>query len=308
MTEHKQQVMEALRKAPEFQGVEAADSITRLGGLTNLVHRVDLGGKSVVVRIPGVGTEAYIDRAIESHNARAAALAGVSPDVVYADVDSGLMITETVLNVETMTPDLFKSRAGSPERAGAALAKLHNSGEVFQFRFELFEVIDDYLNVLSTKKVSFPEGYHDVVAAAEPVKRVLAQADLRLAPCHCDPLCENFLDDGEIMWIVDWEYSGMNDPLWDLGDLSVEAGMDAGQDMEMMAAYFGRLPTEAEQGRLVIYKAMCDLLWTLWGLIQLANENPVDDFWAYATGRFARCKALMQDVDFKHHVEAVRLG
>ena len=130
-------------------------------------------------------------------------------------------------------------------------------------------MIDDYLNVLSTKKVSLPEGYHDVVAAAEPVKQVLAQADTPLAPCHCDPLCENFLDDGKIMWIVDWEYSGMNDPLWDLGDLSVEARMDAGQDAEMMAVYFGRLPTEAEQGRLVIYKAVCDLLWTLWGLIQL---------------------------------------
>ena len=110
------------------------------------------------------------------------------------------------------------------------------------------------------------------------------------------------------MLIVDWEYSGMNDPLWDLGDLSVEAGMDAGQDAEMMAAYFGRLPTEAEQGRLVIYKAMCDLLWTLWGLIQLADENPAEDFWAYATGRFARCKALMQDEGFYQHVEAVRAG
>ena len=308
MTEHIPQVMVALRKAPEFQGVDTADSITRLGGLTNLVHRVDLGERSVIVRIPGEGTEAYIDRAIEAHNAHAAARAGVSPEVVYADADSGLMITETVPNIETMTPDLFKSRAGSPERAGAALAKLHNSGEGFQFRFELFEMIDDYLNVLSTKKVSLPEGYHDVVAAAEPVKQILAQADTPLAPCHCDPLCENFLDDGKIMWIVDWEYSGMNDPLWDLGDLSVEAGMDAGQDAEMMAAYFGRLPTEAEQGRLVIYKAMCDLLWTLWGLIQLADENPAEDFWAYATGRFARCKALMQDEGFYQHVEAVRAG
>ncbi|MDG2405373.1 MAG: LPS biosynthesis choline kinase, partial [Paracoccaceae bacterium] len=119
---------------------------------------------------------------------------------------------------------------------------------------------------------------------------------------------ENFLDDGKIMWIVDWEYSGMNDPLWDLGDLSVEAGMDAAQDAEMMAAYFGRPPTDAEQGRMVIYKAMCDLLWTLWGLIQLANENPAEDFWAYATVRFARCKALMQDDAFNQHVEAVCAG
>ena len=100
----------------------------------------------------------------------------------------------------------------------------------------------------------------------------------------------------------------MNDPMWDLGDLSVEAGMDAAQDAEMMAAYFGRPPTASEQGRMVIYKAMCDLLWTLWGLIQLADDNPAEDFWAYATGRFSRCKALMEHKDFANHVEAVRVG
>ncbi|OSQ57006.1 choline kinase [Marivita cryptomonadis] len=308
MSDHEEQVMEALRRAPEFKDVSSVDSITRLGGLTNRVHRVDMGDRSVIVRIPGEGTEAYIDRAVETHNAYAAARAGVSPEVVYAEPDTGLMITETVPGIATMTPELFNARVGSPARAGAALAKLHNSGETFEFRFELFAMIEDYLNVLSTKDVTLPDGYHDVVAAAAPVKEILAKADLPLAPCHCDPLCENFLDDGSVMWIVDWEYSGMNDPLWDLGDLSVEAGMDAKQDAEMMLAYFGRPPSVAEQGRMIIYKAMCDLLWTLWGLIQLADENPAEDFWAYATGRFARCKALMQDDNFNFHLDAVRAG
>jgi len=120
-----------------------------------------------------------------------------------------------------------------------------------------------------------------------------------LAPCHCDPLCENFLDDGNKMWIVDWEYSGMNDPLWDLGDLSVEAGMDENQENDMLIAYFGKEPTAAQKGRVIIYKAMCDLLWTLWGLIQHADKNPAEDFWAYAIERFKRCKLLMQNPDFK---------
>jgi len=118
----------------------------------------------------------------------------------------------------------------------------------------------------------------------------------------------NFLDTGERMWIVDWEYSGMNDPLWDLGDLSVEGKFDAAQDEEMMHAYFGGEARPAERGRVVIYKAMCDLLWTLWGLIQLANDNPADDFRAYADGRFARCKALMETPDFSRHLAAVREG
>lgn len=98
----------------------------------------------------------------------------------------------------------------------------------------------------------------------------------------------------------------MNDPLWDVGDLSVEAGMTPEQDDELMAAYFGRIPTPAETGRMVIYKAMCDLLWTLWGLIQHADGNPVEDFWAYATTRFERCKTLMGQAAFTDHVRAVR--
>ena len=107
------------------------------------------------------------------------------------------------------------------------------------------------------------------------------------------------------MWIVDWEYSGMNDPLWDLADLSVDAGFSPAQDDEMIAAYFSGAPAAHERGRIVIYKAMCDLLWTLWGLIQHADRNPADDFWAYALNRFARCKALMAAPEFAAHVAAV---
>jgi thiamine kinase-like enzyme len=179
---------------------------------------------------------------------------------------------------------------------------------VFPFRFELFAMIEDYLRILSTKDVALPKGYHAVVKEAEGIKQVLAKHPAPLAPCHCDPLCENFLDTGARMWIVDWEYSGMNDPMWDLGDLSVEGGFDAAQEEAMLTAYFGHEAHAHDRGRMVIYKAMCDLLWTLWGLIQLANGNPADDFRAYADNRFARCRALMAGTDFAHHVKAVSGG
>ncbi|OYX45031.1 MAG: LPS biosynthesis choline kinase [Rhodobacterales bacterium 32-67-9] len=309
MPENREEVFAVLRNVAGFEGVGAADAaIARLGGLTNRVYLVEARGRAVVVRIPGEGTESYIDRAVEIHNARAAERAGVSPGILWADPTSGVLVAEAIRNVETMTPANFRSRAGSPCRAGEALARLHKSGETFRFRFELFAMIAEYLKVLSTKDVALPDGYHDVVAAAGPVGEALEVHPAPLAPCHCDPLCENFLDTGDRMWIVDWEYSGMNDPMWDLGDLSVEAGMDAAQEEELLRGYFGRAPTAAEQGRVVIYKAMCDLLWTLWGLIQLADGNPADDFRAYADGRFARCRALMNDPAFAGHVAAVRAG
>lgn len=297
---------DALSHLALFDGAGPADAaIERLGGLTNLVFKVSHSGKDLCLRLPGKGTEEYINRTVEAHNAKAAARAGVSPEVIYANAKSGIMVTSFLDGAETMSPDLFGQREGAPARAAKAFRKLHTSGEKFQFRFELFSMIDDYLAILSGKDVAFPDGYYDVLKNAEAVRSALDAHPAALAPCHCDPLCENFLDTGEIMWIVDWEYSGMNDPLWDLGDLSVEAGFTAAQDDEMMNAYFHGGPGSAEMGRMVIYKAMCDLLWTLWGLIQHANDNPVEDFWAYATGRFERCKALMGTEEFQHHLRAV---
>ncbi|UCI07652.1 phosphotransferase family protein [Mesorhizobium sp. B1-1-8] len=291
----------ALSAIPMMAGFDGP--LERLGGLTNLVYRAG----DICLRIPGKGTEEYINRANEAVAAREAAKAGVSPDVLHVDPATGLLATRFVA-AETMSPEKFKTRPGSPARAGQAFRKLHSSGAVFPFRFELFAMIDDYLKVLSTKDVALPAGYHDVVREAESVRAALAAHPIKLAACHCDPLCENFLDAGDRMWIVDWEYSGMNDPLWDLGDLSVEGKFDAAQDEELMRAYFGGEAKPAERGRIVIYKAMCDLLWTLWGLIQLANNNPVDDFRAYADDRFARCKALMETEEFSNYLAAVRLG
>lgn len=296
------EVRAALGAIPMLAGYTGP--LDRLGGLTNLVFKAG----DLCLRIPGKGTEEYINRANETVAAREAAKAGVSPEVLHAEAGTGVMVTRFIAGAQTMSPEKFRERPGSPARAGEAFRKLHNSGAVLPFRFELFAMIDDYLKVLSTKDVALPAGYHDVVREADSVRSALAAHSLPLVACHCDPLCENFLDTGERMWIVDWEYSGMNDPLWDLGDLSVEGKFDADQDEELMRAYFGGEARPAERGRVVIYKAMCDLLWTLWGLIQLANNNPVDDFRAYADGRFARCKALMEAPEFSLHLAAVRLG
>jgi len=268
--------------------------VERLGGLTNLVFRVG----DYCLRLPGRGTEEYINREHEAAAARLAAEALVSPELIHADAATGVMVTRFIKGARTMSPEAFRADPGSVRRVGEAFRQLHQSGAIFPFTFDLFAMIDDYLSILSKKDVVLPEGYHDVVARAEMVRAALAVRPLPSVACHCDPLCENFLDTGERIWIVDWEYSGMNDPMWDLGDLSVEAGFDAAQDAALLQAYCNGAPGPSDHARMIIYKAMCDLLWTLWGLIQLANGNPAEDFRAYADGRFARCKTLMASAEF----------
>ncbi len=304
------QAREVLRDIKKFWSIEEDEiEVKRLGGLTNLVFFVDHHGEQYVLRLPGKGTEEYINRSNEHQAAAETAKAKVSPDIVHFDDKTGVMVTRFVDHSVTMSPQGFATRDGAATRAAEVFKKLHTSGAKFNFRFELFAMIDDYLKILAKKKkVQLPDGYHDTLKEAEKVRKALAAHELPLAPCHCDPLCENFLDTGKRMWLVDWEYAGMNDPLWDLGDLAVEGQFSPALEEELLSAYFPDGPSAAERGRFVIYKAMCDLLWTLWGLVQHANNNPADDFWAYSLNRFARCKALMASPEFAGHVAAVKKG
>lgn len=286
-------------------GKDAAQApLIRLGGLTNRVFQCG----EFVLRLPGEGTSAYIDRGTEAVAARAAAAAGVAPAVLAVDPASGVMVTRFIAGATTLSPQALRTRPGAVARAGQVLGRLHRSNVQFAARFELFAMIDRYLGLLAGHQALLPPGYHAVLAAAEAVRVALATHPAALAPCHCDPLCENFLDTGSTMWMVDWEYSGMNDPMWDLGDLSVEGGFDADQDAALLTAWFGGPPPPDASARMVIYKAMCDLLWTLWGLVQLSGGNPADDFRAYADTRFARCRSLMADPAFARHLATLTRG
>ena len=111
--------------------------------------------------------------------------------------------------------------------------------------------------------------------------------------------------DGRI-YLIDWEYSGMNDPLWDLADLSVEAGFGPEQDRTMMEAYYGARLSPVLYSRLEVYKAMSDLHWSVWGFVQHAKGNPAEDFRSYGLERLGRSKARMSSADFSRHLSVLR--
>jgi len=298
----------ALDRIALFDGIERTTITSeRLGGLTNRNYKIGCPAGNFVLRLSGEGTEEYIDRKVEEHNAKVAADAGVNAEVVFFDASDGTMVSRYVEGSVTLDAAGFKD-LGAVARAGVAFKRLHDCKTPFETRFDLFEKIDEYLALVAKMGAPVPDGYAEVQAEAEAVRAALESHNLPLAPCHCDPLAENFLDTGERIFIIDYEYGGNNDPMWDLGDLSVEAAFDDHQERIMLEAYFGGQPPAFEVGRMVMYKAMCDLLWTLWGVIQVANKNPVDDFEAYVTTRLNRCRVLMATEDFPRHLEAVRKG
>ncbi len=302
------EVLETLSLINGFEGLDPeSTTIERLGGLTNRNYKIVCRHGSYVLRLAGEGTGEYIDRNAEFHNASIASAAGVNADIVHFDVDTGTMICRYIEN--SVTLDIGGLRdTGALERTGKAFRQLHDCGKDFQGQFELFEQVDQYLKVLQDLGADLPDGYVEVQKDAEQVRAALSSHTLPNKPCHCDPMVENCIDDGKKVFIIDFEYAGNNDPMWDLGDISVEGDFTAKQDHAFMTAYFGHEPGSFDIGRMVMYKAMCDLLWTLWGVVQHANNNPADDFWAYAVSRLNRCRKLLASDDFPRHLEAVNRG
>jgi len=303
-------VYAALARVPFFRNLrQEVIKLDRLGGaLTNVCYKVTVGGASYVLRLAGEGTSDYIDRSAEKHNARIAAAAGVNAEVVYFDARDGTMVTRFVEGVSMSAGEGFGRDPGAPVRAARALKRVHRLGSVFRSRFDVFAAIDGYLALMREGREPLPDSYYEVWRKARAVRRALEASPAPLVPCHNDPWPGNLLDADGRIYLIDWEYSGMNDPMWDLADLSVEAGFGPEQDCTMMEAYHGARPSPALYSRLEVYKAMSDLHWSLWGFVQHAKGNPAQDFWDYGLDRLERSRARMSSADFSRHVGVVRAG
>ena len=292
-----------MARIPSLKDVDLENAgLDRLGGaMTNTSYKLTTDVGTYVLRLAGEGTSDYVDRSAEAHNARMAAAVGVNVEVLYFDAREGTMLTRFV-DGYGMDEEGFSRDPRAPARAAMALRRIHDLGDVFRSRFDVFARIDGYLNLLRGMRVPLPEDYHEVRREMVAVPRALEASPIPLMACHNDPWPGNLLDAGESIYIIDWEYSGMNDPVWDLGDLSVEAGFGTEQDRKMLEAYYGGGAPPALYSRLEIYKALSDFHWSLWAMVQHAGGNPAEDFGTYALGRLERCKTRIGSADFGRHL------
>ena len=265
-------------------------------GLTNQNFRVEVDGVPRFVRLPGRSTDLLaVDRSNELHNTRAAALAGVGPPVVATDAESGAFALEWI-DGRTMSNAAF-AEAGAPARIAAALRRLH-AGPRFRDDFDMFRLTEHYLSVVDARSIRIPDGYRDDLPKVALIEAALAAHPLPTVPCHNDLLAENYLDDGRRLWIVDYEYSGNNDPTFELGNTAQELGFDAGRQEELCAAYFGEA-TPALLARMRLQMIMSDVGWTLWAAIQAAISSIDYDFWGWAEERWGRASTAFARDDFE---------
>jgi thiamine kinase-like enzyme len=266
------------------------------GGLTNENYLVEAGGARYVMRVPGQSTELLsIDRANEVQNTRAAATTGIGPKVLEVIPDLDVMVLEFIEG-PTMSAKRLQSTVMA-KRMAASFRRLHASPRFLQ-DFNMFRLIEYYLTIVETHDVVIPPDYRYRLPAVAEIERAVTPGSLPTVPCHNDLLCENFIDDGTALRIVDYELSGNNDPCFDLGNTAQEAEFDDGLRAALCEAYFGR-PDLQQLARMNLFALMSDVGWTLWGAIQ-ARISTIDyDFKAYYSARWDRALNVMDSERFR---------
>jgi thiamine kinase-like enzyme len=265
-------------------------------GLTNQNFRVEVEGVPYFVRVPGAGTDLLaVDRGNELHNTRAAAATGVGAAVIAEDPPSGGFALEWI-DGRTMSNGLFAADSMAPQRIAASLRQLH-AGPRFRDDFDMFQLIRFYLRVIDDRGLRIPDGYRDDLPKVKLIEAALAARPLATIPCHNDLLAENYLRDGERLRIVDYEYSGNNDPTFELGNTAQELGFDAARQEALCAGYFGEA-TPALLARMRLQMIMSDVGWTLWAAIQAAISAIEYDFWGWALERWGRASTAFAAPDF----------
>ncbi|MCC6501229.1 MAG: phosphotransferase family protein [Anaerolineales bacterium] len=293
---------EVVTKIPDWK--DKQNSITPLsGGLTNSNFKVEVDGLPYFVRVPGESTELLaIDRNNEYHNTKAASEAGVAPKIFYHLPEYNVMVLE-FLNGITMSKDSLNA-AGMPTRMAHAIKRLHAAPR-FLLDFNMFRLTEYYLSLCRDRAIKIPDGYLDRMPTVQRIEQAMNVKPLATVPCNNDLLAENYIDDGNQLWLIDYEYSGNNDPTFELGNTCQEMQFSDSQIEEVCTAYF-REASQSMIARMKLNMIMSDVGWGLWAAIQ-AKISTIDfDFWGWAIERWGRAVEKMDSEEFEEWVRDVQ--
>jgi thiamine kinase-like enzyme len=274
------------------------------GGLTNRNFRVLAGGDDVVVRLPGKDTELLgIDRVAERDATAAAARAGVGPDVVAFLTEPPCLVTR-FLPGRPVTPEELRE----PPLLGqvAAALRAFHAGPPLPSTFDSFAIVDAYQATARAHGAVVPERFGELIAGAHAIRAALHGPEHAPVPCHNDLLTANFIYDGERVRIVDWEYAGVGDRYFDLGNLSVNNGFTEADDERLLAAYWRKPCTPRRLATLRLMRIMSDFREGMWGVVQTAISALDFDFVAYGEEHLDRVAAGLADPRFPGWLEEAR--
>ena len=265
--------------------IENEVRITQIGGMSNKNFKVVKGSSEYVLRVPGNGSEGMVVRSNEEQNSMQACKMGINPPVRYFNAKNGIKLADYVRNAETLNGATIQ-RTSNMDKIVKIFQTLHHSHVRFGNEFNVFNEILNYEHLLEKANGRMYEGYEPVREKVFRLEEYLNGLGVSVKPCHNDLVAENFLkaEDGTI-YLIDWEYSGMNDPMWDIAALFLENNFtDENQDYFLSHYFEGKEPANARK-KILAYQILMDYLWTVWTCIKEAQG---DDFGTYGMDRYTR--------------------
>jgi thiamine kinase-like enzyme len=276
------------------------------GGITNRNFRVNFGGTDYVVRLPGKRTQLLgIDREAECIANKAAAELGIAPKVAALLTEPSALVTAFVSGREMRADELRE-----PETIAEVahdLRQLHDSGTELPTGFDSFRLVEKYAEIGREHGSEPPDGYDEALKAAHAIERAIGgKPGHEPVPAHNDLLPANFLRDGNRMQLIDWEYAGMGDRWFDLGNFAVNNELEDDQEALLLEAYFGEPPDDGRRATLKLFRFMSDFREAMWGVVQAGVSELEFDFRDYAQKHFDRLEKARTDPRFEGWIEEAR--
>jgi thiamine kinase-like enzyme len=304
--ELRDQLVGAMQRVPELAGEEL--TLTALsGGITNRNFLIAIAGRSdrYVIRLAGNDTHLLgISREVEHAATLAAAGVGVGPEVTAYIRPEGWLVTRFIEGWPV--PDELVHRPEILRRVGESLRRIHD-GPPIPGLFIPFRIVEAYRALAAARSVPIPAEYDLAQVFARRIELALLSNPLEMRPCHNDLLNANFIDDGVRIRIVDWEYAGMGDPFFDLGNFSVNHDLTPDEDAEVLRAYEGDVRPD-RLARMTLMRIMSDFREAMWGVLQQGISTLDVDFVAYADEHFDRLLANAATPRFERALREAAAG
>lgn len=282
-----------------FPGKDVSQAeIIQIGGMSNKNFRVDFEGKSYVLRVPGPGSEGMVERSNEEFNAIEGCKMGVNPQIRYFNAKTGVKLADYIHNAETLNCATIQ-RHDNLRKIADIYKKIHGSHVRLKNEFCVFQEIEKYDKLIAKHGAQMYEGWDDFKPQVMALESRMNDLGVEICPCHDDAVPENFIkaEDGTI-YLIDWEYSGMNDPMADFAALFVESDFPVETREYFLSKYYdGDIPANTEE-HILCYEILWDTLWAQWTVIKEASG---EDFGSYGIDRYNRAKLNMKKLKkYKH--------
>lgn len=292
-----------LQRIPQIASAKSIEVVELTGGITNKNYKITANGESFVLRMGGNETKYLgIDRAVEYECSRLASQIGVAPDPVAFLAPEGFILARFISGKGMSAEEI-----GTEENIRRVLEsmKAYHALQKFPGFFSPFRVAEEYKKTAERFNVQLPEKMDWYLEKSSEIEKAMySREPLQLRPCHNDLLNGNFIDDGNRIRILDWEYAGMGDIFFDLGNFAVQHEFTVEQDDILLKAYFGN-PTDSQYAHLKLMKIMSDLREAMWAQVQRGVSQLDFDYDGYGRKYFDRFEESTSGNDYANWLRAI---